>query len=356
MKRSHLIAAAAVFIGVIALLVYLTRDSGASRTSPETGTAGHNESIWGNFFGSTSYFREDLDLKKVIGEDPEIESIIGLMKERYGKKLSNKRAQVRLLGGLMRYLKKKNPYDWKERIRLIVQAEFPGYAVELADKLEKLAEYDEFLSDSRSELQSMGFEDKRARMLEKRREIFGDECDEIWETEISEAKLSEVLTRLDRDPDATPAGRLAAYNDYTKGLYTREAGISSGKTGDEVTVRNYDLTKKFFELQSVQEDLNKMEPGERAAFLRRVRTTMGLPDDMVKKMEEIDRLQDDLWARGLKYNQERYDIVGRYEGDERARKLDDARKRYFGENADLIKYEEETFNFCRFQYPRRWGD
>jgi len=356
MKRSHLIAAAAAFAGVIALLVYLTRDSGASRTSPGTEHSVKHESIWSNFFGSTSYFREDLDLKKVIGEDPEIESIIGMMKERYGKKLSNKRIQVRLLGGLMRYLKKKNPYDWKERIKIIVQAEFPGYAVELADKLEKLAEYDEYLSDSRSELQSMGFDEKRARMMEKRREIFGDECDEIWETEISETKLSEVLTRLDRDTDATPNGRLAAYSDYTRGLYTRDADISSGKTEDEVTVRNYDLTKKFFELQSVQADLNNMDPGERAAYLRRVRTTLGLPADMVKKMEEIDRLQDDLWARGLKYNQERYDIVGRYEGDERARKLDDARKRYFGENADLIKFEEETFNFCRFQYPRRWGD
>ena len=356
MKKSHVIVAAAVFVGVIALLVYVTRDSGASRTSPGPGTAVKHESIWSNFFGSTSYFKEDLDLKKVIGEDPEIESIIGLMKERYGKKLSNKRVQVRLLGGLMRYLKKKNPYDWKERIMLIVRAEFPGYAVELADKLEKLAEYDEFLQDSRSELQSMGFDDRRARMLDKRREIFGDEGDEIWEMEISDSKLSELLTRLDRDPDATPNGKLAAYNDFTKGLYTRDADISSGKTEEEVTVRNYDLTKKFFELQSVQADLNGMNPGERAAFLRRVRTTMGLPEDMVKKMEEIDRLQDDLWARGLTYNQERYDIVGRYEGDERARRLDEARKRYFGENADLIKYEEETFNFCRFQYPRRWGD
>jgi hypothetical protein len=355
MKKSHLIAAAAGFIAIIALLIFFTRDSGVSRTSPASGDGAKHESLWGNFFGSTSYFKEDLDLKKILSEDPEIESILGLMKEKYGKKLSNKRVQVKLLGGLIRYLKKKNPYDWKERIRVIVQAEYPEYAVELSDKLEKLAEYDDFLKDSRGELQSMGNDERKAKMLEKRREIFGDECDEIWEREISDGKISEMLTRLDRDADTSLNGKLAAYNGFTKTLYTRESDVSSGKTDDEVLVRNYDLTKKFFEMQSVQADLNGMDPGERARFLKRARESMGLGPDVVRKMEEIDALQDDLWKQGARYNEERYEIVSRYDGEERTRKLDEARKRYFGEHSDLIKYEEETFNFCRFQYPRRWG-
>ncbi len=142
------------------------------RRIPETEKADRGISFRG-FFGSTSFFKEDMDIKKVIADDPEIEMIIGMMKERYGKKLSDKRIQIRLLGGLIRHLKKKNPYDWKDRIKAVIAAEFPEYSAELMDKLDKLDEFNKYLKDNRGELQAMSFDERKEAMMTKRREIFG---------------------------------------------------------------------------------------------------------------------------------------------------------------------------------------
>ena len=78
MKRSHLIAAAAIYRGHRAAGVSRARQ----RRRPVRLRRRELPAIMrarGNFFGSTSYFREDLDLKKVIGKNLEIESIIGLI-------------------------------------------------------------------------------------------------------------------------------------------------------------------------------------------------------------------------------------------------------------------------------------
>jgi hypothetical protein len=354
-KRKKLVIEIAI-IGVTAVIVVAVRlcnpplkDTRAPGDGPASGFS------FSNLFGSTSFFKDDLDLKKVIADEPEIEMIIGKMKERYGKKLSEKRIQIRLLGGLIRHLKKKYPYDWKERIRVIIAAEFPEYAVELTDKLDKLDEYFNYLKNNRGELQYLDRAEKKAAMLARRREIFGPECDEIWEQEIATEKISDMLGRLDGRSDLSAYDKMRAYSTFTKSLYPESADLSSGKSGDEIMVRNYDLANSFLDLGSVQSDLGGMSPDERTRFLRQLRQSVGLQEDTVRKMAEVDALRDRLWENGPAYNRERGEILAKYDGDERERKLDDARKRYFGASAGMIKFEEDTFKFNRFQFPRRWG-
>ncbi len=331
----------------------------AGGTPPKGPAGGGDRSKQGisfpDLFGSFTIFSDDMDLKQVIADDPEIEKIIAIMKERYGKKLSDKRIQIRLLGGLVRHLKKKNPYDWRERIRAVINAEFPEYAADLADKLEKLDEYNAYLKEHREELRSMGRADMKEAMMAKRREIFGHECDEIWDRELSAGKIADMVARLDGRRDLSAYDKMRAYGSFTKSLYPESSDLSSGKSGDEIMVRNYELANTFLEMDSVQSELRAMAPDERARFLRQMRLSVGLREDVVTKMAEADAVRDRMWENGPAYNSERSDILSKYDGDERERKLDEARRKYFGENAGLIKFEEDTFKFNRFQFPRRWG-
>jgi hypothetical protein len=120
-------------------------------------------------------------------------------------------------------------------------------------------------------------------------------------------------------------------------------------------VRNYELANSFLEMDSVQSDLRGMSSAERSSYLRQLRLSVGLKEDVVSKMAEADSLRDRLWENGPAYNKERGDIMAKYDGDERERRLDEARKRYFGDNAGRIKFEEDNFKVNRFQFPRRFG-
>ncbi len=354
MKHKKLLYAsiAIIVIAVIALLISLTTTAPVRSSDPGSSK---NGASFSNFFGITSIFSEDLDMKQIVADDPGIEMIIGMMKEKYGKKLSDKRLQIRLLGGLIRHIKKKYPYDWKERIKVILAAEFPEYSVEMTDKLEKLDEYKTYLKEHRNELQALSQAEKKEKMLAKRREIFGSESDEIWEQEIASEKISDMLGRLDGRSDLSAYDKMRTYSTFTKSVYTEASDLSSGKSGDEIMVRNYDLVNNFLELDSVQSDLGGMSPDERARFLRQLRESTGLKEDVIKKMSEIDAQQDRMWENGPAYNNERNEIIAKYEGDERERRLEEARKKYFGAGAGMIKFEEDTFKFNRFQFPRRWG-
>ncbi|MBP7737527.1 MAG: hypothetical protein KA369_16215 [Spirochaetes bacterium] len=352
-KKLLLILGLAFAAAVIAVIFMA---GGTSPKGPsEKGDRSKQGIAFPDLFGSFTIFKDDMDLKQVIADDPEIERVLAIMKERYGKKLSDKRIQIRLLGGLMRHLKKKNPYDWKERISAVIDAEFPEYAAELKDKLDKLDEYNAYLKEHREELRSMDRPAMKEAMLAKRREIFGHECDEIWDRELTAGKISDMVARLDGRRDLSAYDKMRVYGSFAKSLYPESSDISSGKSGDEIMVRNYELANNFLEMDSVQSELRAMAPDERARFLRQMRLSVGLKEDVVRKMAEADAVRDRMWENGPAYNRERSDIVSKYDGDEREQKLNEARRKYFGENAGMIKFEEDTFKFNRFQFPRKWG-
>lgn len=354
MNRKKLLLSITI-IGIATILVVAVRLAFSPAGGPEKPGKPDRGVSQPGFFGLTSIFREEMDLKQVITDDPEIEMIIGLMKERYGKKLSDKRIQIRLVGGLIRHLKRKNPYDWKERIRAVIAAEFTEHSAELMDKIDRLDEFNNYLKEHRGELQAMSPADRKETMMSKRREIFGPEYEEIWDREITAGKLSDMLGRLDGRSDLSPHDKMRAFSAFAKSLYPVSSDLSSGKSEDEIMVRNYELVNNFLEMDSMQSDLGAMAPDERARFLKSLRESMGMKEDVVRKMAEVDAAMDRMWENAPAYTRERSEIVANYTGAERERKLDEARKKYFGTNAGVIKMEEDTLNVNRFQFPRRWG-
>ncbi len=140
-------------------------------------------------------------------------------------------------------------------------------------------------------------------------------------------KISDMLGRLDGRRDLSAYEKMRAYSTFTKSLYPESSDLASGKSVDEIMVRNYDLANSFLEMDSVQSDLRGMSPAERASYLKQLRLSVGLKEDEVRKMAEVDAIRDRLWENGPAYNKERSDIMAKYDGDERERRLDEARKK-----------------------------
>jgi ribosomal protein L29 len=164
-----------------------------------------------------------------------------------------------------------------------------------------------------------------------------------------------MLDRLDGRRDLSAYDKMRTYSAFTKSLYPESSDLASGKSADEIMVRNYELARSFLEMDSVQSDLRGMSPRDRASYLRQLRLSLGIPEDAVRGMAEADAVRDRLWENGPAYNKERSEIMSKYDGEEREQRLDEARKKYFGDSAGRIKFEEDNFKVNRFQFPRRFG-
>lgn len=106
-------------------------------------------------------------------------------------------------------------------------------------------------------------------------------------------------------------------------------------------------------IDAVQEDLTGMNSGERTAFLRDIRETMGMDDAALSRWDKLDSDRDQRWSNGELYMQERKDLTANIP-EEREQKLDELRKKLFGEEAESIK-NEESGGYFRFGQKRCYG-
>jgi hypothetical protein len=283
-------------IAALALVVSLkNRPDRPSRGEGETAKVSQGTGV---FDYIRSFFApEELEYDSVVGDNERIRWVIEKQKERYAGKLGNKAVQVRILGGLIRYMKKSHPDDWKERIKIIIEKDFPDQAPGMIDKLNKLEAYQRFLDEKKADLDRMSHDRRKDAIQEKRKEIFGSEYYEIWKGAIAREEVSSMLNRLNYNKDLSLNEKLAEYKSFTREFYPNQPDASLAETDDDVMVRNYKLVKQFIAMPSVQAGLKSMTADERADFLRNVRQTMGLSGETIEKMAELDKTTDELWKR-----------------------------------------------------------
>jgi len=65
-------------------------------------------------------------------------------------------------------------------------------------------------------------------------------------------------------------------------------------------------------------------------------------------------VRDQRWDAGMQYMQQRAELEKKYKGAELEKQLDSLRMKYFGDEAETIKNEEES-GYYRFSQPRKYG-
>jgi hypothetical protein len=115
------------------------------------------------------------------------------------------------------------------------------------------------------------------------------------------------------------------------------------------------LSKAFFSIDSVQDELKQMSPEQRQQEINNVRRNMGFDSHEIEEMAEIDAKREQRWNTGLEYMQERNDIVENFIGPQQKEQLKALREKYFQDEANTIEREEENDNFFRFERPHIYG-
>ena len=278
----------------------------------------------------------------------EAEDLIAHLRERFGPTIDHPSTRMAVIEKLMAYLQRAHPEDWRERIAELLAKAFPERAGELADLLEKRLRYAELLQERRADYESLDPRDRRDAIWAERDRVFGDEADAIW----ASARRAEQIQLALEDIDEGVAGAdLGAQLDRYVSAIEEAYG---DRASELISGRQSELVNHFLQVDSVQEELRALEPGERSRSLRQIRDALGMNEAALARWDDLDDRRDRMWARGLEYEQERRRLLESARGASAEAPIRDLQDRVFGSAADTIRAEEAS-GFYRFARPRRIG-
>lgn len=274
-----------------------------------------------------------------------MEQIVALLRKHYGKNISNNWVQIRLIEDLIRMLKEKYPDSWVTELYVLLKVAFPDLADQIFNRFEQYQEYQKWLDKERDSLMSLTPEDRQKILWDKRYDIFGKEtANEIWSSEIKAQQLQQSLKEIDES-----SGNI---NDKAKQFKASLQNIYGEQTQDFLSKRNFDLSQSFLQLSSIQKELQNMDSDTRYKTLKQIRIYLGMEQEAVKRLEDLDKERDLRWEIGKQYFAERESLIKRGASEEELNKL---RLKFFSpEMADVIKQEEDS-GFFRFKEQRIYG-
>jgi hypothetical protein len=291
---------------------------------------------------------EDTAEAAVENGGPPDEAFIQDLREKYKNTIHNKWSQIKAIEKLMEYLEKFYPDDWEAHAYDYLKRIFPEMADKLYAQFQKNMSYRQWLIDNRQELNLLSRDERMDRLWDMRYQIFGEDAYEIWEVELKTEQIYESLKQINEQPDLPFEEKYSTYLGAVKQTY--------GDASDRfIEKRRQELMDRFLSVESVQDDLYEMPVAERKQKLREFRKSIGLDEEALKRWDQLDQERDTEWEKGSKYMTARDEIASKYEGDEKAQKLQALRVEVFGSDwADIIKNEEES-GFYRFKEKRRLG-
>lgn len=287
----------------------------------------------------------------IQGEMSVEDRLVAELKKYYGTTIANKSTQAILLK-VRDYILSLYPEDGEARFYSILKRAFPELADEIMVTLKKLDQYNRWLKENELLLAEMNELERKGTLWEKRRELFGDDADEIWSEEVfayeeRQQTMKDTIRLLDESYDTTIAEKLDIYLDSLNETYK--------DSPEAYFLENRGLLAKvFFGIESVQKELKEMTPDLRQAEINKIRREMGYTQTQIEEQEKMDAYRNSRWENGLKYMADRDALVNQYQGPELEEKLKSLREEYFKHEAKTIMLEEND-GFFRYQRPRVYG-
>jgi len=274
------------------------------------------------------------------------------LQRKYGKIISEISTQASLLDVQKQIISLFPGDEGLTRFHRILRRAFPDHADDVIATLAKLAEYQRWLEDNEGLFAQMTALERKAALLEKRNALFGEDANEIWSGELlaNEARtaaMQDTMTVLGESRDTTIEEKLDVYQGALRQTYEESPDA-------HVLDQRFMLTKVFFSIESVQEELKTMSPDQRQYKMNQIRREMGFSEEEIENMEVLDADRSRRWDAGLKYMEEREAVVSQYDDEEQGEQLKALREKYFQDEANTIELEEKE-EFFRFKRPHIYG-
>jgi roadblock/LC7 domain-containing protein len=283
--------------------------------------------------------------KAAPGQDLSLDEMAYLVRQRVGQDINRVPTRFAMLESLIRDLQQRFPDRWVENLHQILGAAFPGREQELFKLSETIYQYQQYYRDNSERLNRMSQRERQAEVWKVRQELFGAQAPEIWAQEIKLRAASNLMNQIEADKSSS----------WSAKLETLRTGLAQA-LGDDYTSVLQSQREVFLErfLKAIQSSLAEMAPSERRAALWRIRQTMGLDENALRRWEALDAERDRRWEAGRNYLNERQTLLLQYSGQELEKRLDELRAKYLGAEAETIKSEEAS-GYYRYQKTRVWG-
>lgn len=280
-------------------------------------------------------------------EWPEENIFLEELLAKFGPRINNKHAQIKLIEQLMAYLMDRYPDDWRRRMQSLLAKLFPELAAALFARFEALERLNQWLKENRKALLDAPSNQRRALLWAARHDAFGADAEEIWAGERRSEKLLDTLTALNADNGQSVAQKLDQFLATIQEAYGEQAPRF-------IQSRQTELLGSFLAVDAVQAELRALPPAQRNASLRNLRQAVGMDDAALTRWTELDRSRDQTWDAGQRYINERAKILAEA-APQQEQRLQRLREQDFGkEEAAIIRSEEEA-GFYRYAEPRRIG-
>jgi hypothetical protein len=275
------------------------------------------------------------------------QAFVEQLRGRFAGRIDSAHAQIKLLEQLQSYLMALYPEDWQTRIGTFLRALFPQLAQELESQFHKLMQHNDWLRTHREDLLQLPPAERRQRLWDARRAVFGAQAEQIWAAELKNQAVQDTLLGLEDAAHLTVQEKFSRYLDSVQQAHGEQAAALLQR-------RQTELLNRFLEVGSVQSDLQAQAPEQRQASLRALRQAMGMDQAALERWSAVDRARDAAWERGQGYERERARILAESTEAEREQRLQALRRERFGDEAELIAAEEAS-GFYRYQRERRIG-
>ncbi len=351
MKKSIPVFVVIIVAGLAAYTLSVKSISGAN-TPHEKAVKPVSASLNSSSTTTTMPSEQSVDIDLVAAQSNDFESqIIERLKAEYQNRIIDLSVQASLIEVKQRILNQfpENGSSLFNRIMLIA---FPAHANSIFRLMEGLEKYQDWLTDQYLYLEGLSPLARNGALWKKRIEIFGNDAQLIWQDEKntlaqSKLRMQEVLHQLDRSFDMSMDEKLfqlrSAIQDNLSDS-VRDAAIDEGV-----------ISRAFFNLTSVQQDLASLPAEERQIAIDTIRRQLGYSEEQIETLAIRDQKRAARWQNGMAYMEAREQLVKQLEGDQLQEALRGLRKKFFKHEALTIQKEEEM-DFWRFKRPRKFGN
>ena len=277
--------------------------------------------------------------------------MVQMLRLLYGEAIDRTSVQARLLA-FRDQVYRRYGADGEARFLEILKAAFPGRWQEILQTLKDVESFDGWLVEAAEELDALPPQEQHEAVLEKRREIFGEEraadlARSELERERRDRSMKKTMQGLESDADTSLDDKLTTYLDALQENY---AGGPDAWTLENPSL----LAHAFFGLDSVSDALGELGPEARQQKINEIRAELGYTEDQIAAQESRDQRREQRWQNGLSYMAEREALEQRSSGADFDRELAALQERFFAHEAQTIAAEEAD-GFYRFERPRLYG-
>lgn len=226
------------------------------------------------------------------------------------------------------------------RLQDLLRRIFPDQADALLRTLEAYDGYNAWLESIHGRVFN-SVEERRKAIWDQRVKFFGKDAELIWAQDLKQEKVADALRKLD-----TSGLPLAAKVDgYVKTL----AGVYGPSALDPAQSHPVQLMEGFLTLKSVQSDLQGMSRDQQRQTLRDLRSSLGLKDDAIQRLEELDDKRAQRYSAGETYMAQRKALEQQLKGDALQLQVTALQNRLFGEEEAQFIRNEEAAGYFRYK-------